>query len=84
MVKTPVVATLAIPLPASVPINALAMIATLAGPPRTYPSKAWAIFINQSPAPVTKRNWAKSMNETTMVADMLRVLPYIPLTKRPI
>ena len=70
MVMVPVVATFETVLPESIPIRALEMIATLAGPPLRFPATAKAKSVKKRSAPETLRKAPKARKVKRKVAMM--------------
>ncbi len=75
MVMTPVVSTLVTTLPLSEPIRPLDTIATLAGPPRTWPSNEKARLMKKRPAPVCSSAAPKTTKPKTRLANALMGMP---------
>ncbi len=78
MVRVPIVAVLAMPLPENVPMKALATTETLAGPPRVWPTSDMASFMRNSPAPVLSKMAPKSTKAYTKVEETHSGIPKIP------
>ena len=78
MVTTPVVATLAAPLPVMVPMSELATTATLAGPPTMLPVRVVARLLKSMAPPVCNSTAPKMTNRAISVADTPRGMPKMP------
>ncbi len=75
---TPVVMTLVITLPLIEPINPLENTATLAGPPRTWPSRENARLMKNLPPPVCCRATPNSRKPITRLANACSGIPMMP------
>ena len=82
MVSVPVVTTLAIELPEIVPIAALEMTATFAGPPRRRPATEMQMSIKYLSAPTHWRNVPNARNPKSSVAAIPVSEPNIPSVVR--
>src|SRR5699024_1303679 len=79
IVKTPVVTTLAVALPLTLPINPLPKLLTLAGPPRTPPNAPNARSTKTSPTPDLAKKAPNKTNMKTIVAATSNGIPNIPV-----
>jgi hypothetical protein len=78
IVNVPVVVTLAVELPDSVPMTAEPRTAALAGPPRVLPAMAMAKSRKNLPAPVRSNIAPYKMNSSTNLADTPSGIPKMP------
>ncbi len=75
MVKVPVVTTLAMLEPETIPVMPLERTAALAGPPLKRPSRLMARSMKKRPAPALSSRAPKRTKRKTMRAETLRGMP---------
>ena len=78
IVTLPLPTVLATELPEYIPSSALAMTATLAGPPMAWPAMEFARSMKKVPIPVFSRKDPRMMNRTIKVAHTPSGVPIMP------
>src|SRR5690606_2369280 len=78
IVKIPVETTFDTDEPDTTPFSADDTTATLAGPPRKWPSNATAICVIQFPAPTLSSSVPNSTNRNTKLVETPSATPYTP------
>ena len=84
MVKMPPDTTLETDEPETTPLSAEETTATLAGPPRRWPSSAIEICIIQLPAPAFSRSVPNSTNRKTKLVETPSAMPNTPFGRQPL